>query len=283
MFWKKHVHDKLYDFLSSAMAEEERLSIENHLLRCPRCSEERSKVEQALKVLRTEMVQPPDLPESYWEQYWRDLQGRLRTHAFTPSRVRGLFEGFKLHGPRILSHRVAYGLIGCAIGAVITLAILSPYLSEKEQTETILQQKPQLPTAEFTTLESTSPEASKPLIQFFQRTKAFLIAVKNLDKNKQTERLLQINEGTSKELATECLNLRRQSPDPQDKLLLSELDLILLQLSKITNENDYPKLETVKEEITRNDLLMKIRIHELAHEARLQQATQKRSNRNNLP
>jgi hypothetical protein len=47
-----------------------------------------------------------------------------------------------------------------------------------------------------------------------------------------------------------------------------------VQLSKVKNEKDSLKLDLVKEGIERNNLVMRIRVHELAHEVRLLQATQ---------
>jgi hypothetical protein len=103
--------------------------------------------------------------------------------------------------------------------------------------------------------------------------------VKNIDESKETTTDFASDQETSKKLADECRNLRRLPLDPREQQLLSELDVVLVQLSKVNNERDSLKLDLVKEGIERNNLLMRIRVHELAHEVRLLQATQAESNK----
>ncbi len=279
MFRKKHVGDRLYDFLSGALQEGERAAIENHLARCEKCSAERRNVEKAIQALDAHQHELPALPEGYWDGYWKAVEVRIKTSR-SPSRglekFLEIFRGEDTKG--VLSPKVAYGLLGFALGTIVTLGILSPYLSKKPQTEvtqpTAEQVQAQPAATESPTLSSLTQEISQPLLQFFQKTKAFLIAVKNTDESKEAATDLVSEQEMSKKLAAECRNLKRLPLDPREQQLLSELDVVLVQLSKVKNERDSLKLDLVKEGIERNNLVMRIRVHELAHEVRLLQAAQ---------
>ncbi len=268
----KHIGNRLYDFLSGSMEEAEKATIESHLASCPRCSGERKRVEQAVKLLNAEKIEAPTLPESYWEDYWNSLEIQLKTYQTRPAGMRKLLE-FLIPEQlgRILSPKIAYGLLGFALGAGIMLGVLSRYLQERSNTGVAGE----TPMAESTAPSSVTQAESQPLIQFFQRVKPLLIAVKNLDESKETPEGLSVEQEVSQKLAAECRTLKRQTFDPREEQLLSELGVVLVQLSKVKDENDRFKLDIVKEGIEKNDLLMKIRVHELAQEARFLQGPQK--------
>ena len=279
MFGKKHIGDRLYDFLSGTLHEGERAAIENHLARCQKCSAERRKVEKSMQALDARKTELPTFPEGYWQGYWKAVEARIKTARPPSSGLEKLLEVLRGEDTRsLLSPKFAYGLLGFALGAVVMLGILSPYLSRKPQPEVAQQTaekaEAQPATAESPTLSSVTEEISQPLIQFFQKAKAFLIAVKNTDESKETAPDLVSEQETSKKLAAECRNLKRLPLDPREQQLLSELDVVLVQLSKVKNERDSLKLDLVKEGIERNNLVMRIRVHELAHEVRLLQAAQ---------
>jgi len=279
MFGKKHVGDRLYDFLSGTLQEGEGAAIENHLARCQKCSAERRKVEKAIQALNAHEHRLPTLPERYWDGYSKAVEVRIKTSQ-TPShgleKFLEIFRGEDAKG--FLSPKFAYGILGFALGTVVTLGILSPYLSKKPQPEVVQQPveqgQAQQAATESPTLSSLTQEISQPLLQFFQKAKAFLIAVKNTDESKETATDLMSEQETSRKLAAECRNLKRFPLDPREQQLLSELDIVLVQLSKVKNERDSLKLDLVKEGIERNNLVMRIRVHELAHEVRLLQVAQ---------
>ncbi len=281
MFSGKHVSDKLYDYLTGSLAASERASMESHLRGCERCSKERLKVEQALKMLNAEDVEPPELSESYWENYWRTLEPRLKETPEPFSPIKDLLE--RLRRTRLLtifSPRLAYGFIGFTLGAIVMLAILSPYLGRPGQSDLTTRQQVESPTVGSATPSSAAEEITQPLIRFFQKAKAFLIAVRNLDGSKEPVKDLSAELETSKKLAAECRSLRQQVLDPREQQLLAELDVVLIQLSKVQNEQDTPKLDLVKEGIEKNNLVMRIRVHELAQEVRFLQASQRESKSN---
>lgn len=284
MFRKHHVHDRLYDFLSGAIPEAERDGIEKHLANCSRCSAERKKVEEAFEALDAHKPEIPALPAGYWDGYWRGVEVRLRTSHPRSTGIKKLLEvirGGEAEG--LLSPRFAYGLLGFALGVVVTLGILSPYITKRSQTEVrqpiAVQAEPEQARTEAPTLSTVTQEISQPLLRFFQRAKAFLIAVKNTDESKETATDLVSEQGTSQKLAAECRDLKRLPLDPREQRLLSEIDVVLVQLSKVKNERDSLKLDLVKEGIERNNLVMRIRVHELAREVRLLQAAQTESNK----
>lgn len=279
MFGKKHISDRLYDFLSGTLPEGERAAIEDHLARCQKCSTERRKVEKAIQALDAHQHEFPTPPEGYWEGYWKAVEVRIKTSRPPSSGFEKLLEILRGEDTRsLLSPKFAYGLLGFVIGTVVTLGILYPYISKRPPSEVAQQTAEQVqaqPTAtESSTLSSLTQEISQPLLTFFQKAKAFLIAVKNRDESKETATDLVSEQETSRKLAAECRTLKRLPLDPREQQLLSELDVVLVQLSKVKNERDSLKFDLVKEGIERNNLVMRIRVHELAHEVRLLQAAQ---------
>jgi len=276
MVGKKHIGDRLYDFLSGALPEGERAAIEDHLARCQKCSAERGKVEKAIQALTTHERELPTLPEGYWDDYWRAVEVRIRNSQSRSGLLEKLLEVIRGEDAKgLVSPKLGYGLLGFALGVVATLGILSPYIGKKPQTgatqPTTIQVETQSPMTESPALSSFTQEISRPLLAFFQKAKAFLIAVKNTDESKETATDLVSEQEISKTLAAECRSLKRLPLDPREQQLLSELDVVLVQLSKVKDERDSLKLDLVKEGIERNNLVMRIRVHELAHEVRLLQ------------
>jgi len=276
MFRKKHIADRLYDFLTGELEEAERTSIEKHLERCPRCVQERHRLEQAFEILSRDKLQTPELPDEYWENYWRTLQPKLQEH--TPSAVKEFLERWRFRPVRSLfSPRLAYGLIGFALGAIVMLGILFPYLGRKGESRSPMTIESPPPQTESLDMNTATAELSEPFIRFFQKTKAFLIAVKNLDEPKEGIKELLSDRERVLRLAAECQSLQQQALDPREQELLSELRMVLAQLSTVTAEGDTSKLDLVREEIERNNLVMKVRVHEIAHEVRLLQTAARES------
>jgi hypothetical protein len=279
MFRKKHVRDQLYDYLSGALPEEKRAAVQDHLGECPQCSEERQRVEEAIKAINADLRDLPTLPDAYWESYWKAIEVRLKTpepRSSGTERVLEVLRGRETEG--LLSPKVAYGLLGFVLGAVATFGVLSPYIGKKSQVEalrvTAEQAETQPATTDSPTLSSIAQEISQPLLHFFQKAKTFLIAVKNVDESRATPTDLASQQETSEKLSAECRTLRRLPLDPREQQLLSELDVVLVQLSKVKNEKDSLKFDMVREGIERTNLVMRIRVHELAHEVQLLQAAQ---------
>lgn len=280
MFSKNHISNRLYDFLSGELMEAERTSIEKHLASCARCSEEKKKLEEVLKALDQEKPEVPELSEQHWESFWKTLEPRLEARPASPG-VNELIERLKARRlAPVLSPKFAYAVIGFALGAVVTLGILVPHLDRKSDSEMPAVAETQPLLTESAGMNNVAEEISEPFIRFFPRAKAFLIGVKNLEEPMEGIRDLAAVQETVTRLAAECRTLRRQTLDPREHQLLSELEVILLQLSKIRDESDAPKLDLVKEEIEKNNIVMKIRVHELAHEVRLLHASREGSNSN---
>jgi hypothetical protein len=278
MFSKDHVSDNVYEYLTDALTAVERAAVERHLQQCDRCSKERAKVERAMKMLNAEASEPPGLSESYWENYWRSLEPRLAETPGPFSRMKGFVERTaEAIRPVLFSPRFAYGFIGFTLGAVVMLAILSPYLGRREQAGVTTVQEIPPRSTESASLSSAAEELTQPLLRFFQKAKAFLIAVKNLDESREPANNLSAQVETSRRLAEECRSLQHQVLDPREQQLLNELDIVLVQLSKVQDESDFPKLEVVREGIEKNNLVMRIRVHELAQEVRLLQASESES------
>jgi hypothetical protein len=286
MFRKKHVRNQLYDYLSGGLTKEERSAVENHLADCPQCSEERQRVEEAIKVINSDQRDLPTLPEGYWASYWKAIEIRLKSSEHRPSGAARLLDLLRAkETERFFSPKIAYGVLGFVLGAIATFGVLSPYVNKGHQTELTRpateQAEAQPATVESPTLSSITQEISRPLVEFFQKAKTFLIAVKNTDESKETPTDLVSQQEASKKLGAECRSLKRLPLNPREQQLLSELDVVLVQLSKVKNEKDSLKLDLVKEGIERNNLVMRIRVHELAHEVRLLQAAQTESTRGN--
>lgn len=280
MFSKHHISNKLYDFLSGELAEAQRTSIEKHLASCARCSEEKKKLEEVLEALDQERPEVSELSEQYWESFWKTLEPSLEARPASPG-VNELIERLKARRlAPVLSPNFAYAMIGFALGAVVTLGTLVLHLDRKSDSETPAVAETQPLLTESAGMNHVADEISEPFIRFFPRAKAFLIGVKNLEEPKEGIRDLAAVQETVTRLAAECRTLRRQTLDLREHQLLSELEVILLQLSKIRDESDAPKLDLVKEEIEKNNIVMKIRVHELAREVQHLHALQGGPNSN---
>jgi Putative zinc-finger len=238
-YWRRRIAEAIYGELDAPARE----ALERHLAGCEACS---GLYEGMASAVRKMAARPaPDRPPDYWEDYWDRLQQRMAREAGTPPEPRRSF-GFP---------RWAYGAAGA-----LAILVLGIFIGR-----TIF-----LPTTEpIRAARAVSPEAASfPLraSRYLKRSRVLLLAV--INSAPQTEDdfnlSLPLQKKTSEELVMEAAALKKElgSSDRRLERLISDLEMILLQIANLKSDSGSSDIEIIKAGVESRDILFKINLNE---------------------
>lgn len=255
--WRKAFPEAIYGELDGRV----RGKMERHLARCESCSGLYEKMAAAVRKLD---VRPaPDREPPFWEGYWDRLEARMgREAAAAPGRRR----------PAVSLPAWAYGAAGAlffiALGVFIGRTIVRPR-PELQQTARVTSS----PGAVETAIEAGSDAA--PLAvrasRYLKRSRVLLLAVVNADP--RDDEPLQLNlalrKKTSEDLLREAAVLKKGlgSSDRRLERLISELEMILLQIANLAPEPDDADIAFIRAGVESRDILFKINLSEVRRAA----------------
>jgi hypothetical protein len=233
-----------------------RETFDRHLAGCPKCA--RRYADLAATVRKFEARPAPDAPPEFWDGYWESLERRMAAEAESdgavpaavPSRPRRAF----------FLRRWAYG----AAGAAIILAV-GIFIGRE------IGRRPG-PTAVAT---RAVPRLSEPLAlraaHHLKRSRMLILAVVNTDPGTgDTLGLnLPLQKRTSEALVVEAAALKKEigGADRRLERLLSDLEIILLQIANLEPAPDTADIEVIRAGVENRDLLFKIRLNEVLRPA----------------
>lgn len=104
--------------------------------------------------------------------------------------------------------------------------------------------------------------------KYFDKSKVMMMAIANFDVKTDDPFVLNVGyqKRISREMITEAADLKKdleKSDKKQLKKLVSDLEMILLQIANLESEKDLPGIELIKSSVDRRALLMKINIQEM--------------------
>jgi hypothetical protein len=258
-YWRKRFPEAIYGELDAGA----RGKMERHLAQCESCAGLYEKMAAAIRKL--DARPSPDREPRFWEGYWDRLEARMGREAATaPGRAR----------PAIPLPGWAYG----AAGALFFIA-LGIFIGR-----TVVRPRPELPqTARMTS--SPGADAVETAIEpgsdaaplavrasrYLKRSRVLLLAVVNADP--RDEEPLQLNlalqKKTSEDLLREAAVLKRGigSSDRRMERLISELEMILLQIANLAPEPGDADIAFIRAGIESRDVLFKINLSEVRRAA----------------
>jgi hypothetical protein len=230
--------------------------LEHHLADCAKCRAALAEMQHVLGAIgaptRSEM------PEHFWEGYWHRLVERMEKDdrvapeaAPLSSRVWRWLRVKWHENPLLVPVARTAGILALLVAGVL----VGHYWWPQQETTPII---------------STAPEpAQARAAQWLERSKILLIGVMNEDFAAATPSDFSHQRQVSRSLVAEARTLRREiDPAANRRLmqLMSQLELILLQIANLEAEHDLSSVELVREGIDRNGLLLKINIAEMAQQ-----------------
>jgi hypothetical protein len=245
--WRKRIPEAIYVELDTKAREK----LERHLALCEACSGLYAGM--AATVRKLDVRPAPDAPPPFWEGFWDRLERRMDAEAERKAHPADAPTGSR----RAFSvPRWAYGTAGALI--FVSLGIFIG--------RTLLR-----PPAKPTLLTRATPlPAPPPLLlrasHYLKRSRVIILAVVNSDL--QAEDLFSLNlplqKKTSEELVIEAAALRKElgSSDRRLERLISDLEMILLQIANLKPDPDSSDIEIIKAGVESRDILFKIKLNE---------------------
>jgi hypothetical protein len=220
-----------------------------HLKGCAQCRALYQTMQKTLNVM-DERVRP-ELSSEYWDRYDESLKNRLKAPQ---SKEKGKVIFFQKIPGWALKAAAAFILV--AVGILIGRYYMAP--PTQEFTKEITRQVPSIQRA------SLDPETKR----FLERSEILLVGIVNLepDEDSTYSTDLTAQKKMSRELIQQAPIIKANLKGPERRRLtqlVSDLELILLQIANLEAENDVPEIELVKSGVDRKGVLFKINVEQM--------------------
>jgi hypothetical protein len=248
--------------LYNELEPEDRRLVGEHLASCPSCATDFAGLQSTLQLLQQRKRTEPD--DAFWNGVWDNFAKRIDLSAAGPAAKTSRSWSFQ---PR-WALQTAAAIIVIAGGLWVGRHFISP------DTEVL---KP----------GSVSPSHSESSLdhrvdQYLERSKLLLLGVANLDPNHQDIDSFDFTPERTvcKELLQETYSLKlalAESGERRQAELLSDLEVILLQISNLQPKDNSFGIELAKTGIRDKALLFKINLEEIRQTAEKHPAGGRRS------
>jgi Putative zinc-finger len=238
--------EALYGELEPPQSE----AFERHLAACPICSKEFDGLKETLQLLQARKRPQPD--EAFWTMVWARFLREVESNPSSATKNSGWFLQ-----PRWVWRTAAAAalvLLGFAFGRYFTDRPME--ISDRDKS---------LPAAPSGLHDALDERVDR----YLQRSKLVLLGVVNLDPNHQDISSFDLTpERTlSRELVQETYSLKQELAAARQKRmleLLSELEVILLQISHLQEGHNALGIELAKTGIRHKALVFKINVEEMS-------------------
>ncbi len=237
------IQDLMYEVLAGTAAEGERLRLDAHLASCDACRREWALLQQITAHPGT----PSDPGEAFWAGYHDRLVERMALESHTVASKGRVFQLI----PRPLM-QVAAALVLVTMGVLIGRS--GVFDEQSVSTESVA--------------DTELVELEEQAWSVLNRSRTVLLAVANFDASQDLPSDLNLDrrQAAATELVRETADLRaRLSETDRQRLsnLLSDLEVILLQLAHLDAQVDVPQIEMMQQGLDRKALLFKIDIESM--------------------
>jgi len=237
--------EKLIDGSYEAMHPVERKIFERELSSDPKCKQEFDQMKKTLVLMENSSV--PDPGENYWNSYWENINPKIEK-SLKPVNI-------KWQGLLRAAAFIAGGLfLGYLLFSQPQDEMASTNLSEEDVRQVAL---------------------SNETMDLLEDSKILLLGIVNLDT--QTGESENIDFSFQKEFsgnllrkAADLKELLKDSPNRRVINLLSELELIMMQITNLENKFDLPAIEVIQGGADEQSLLFKIDLERMLIDAQLE-------------
>ena len=239
-------------------------SLEEHLAGCRACSKEYEEMVRTLKVMDKKIV--PDPGPEFWDGYWDRLERRMNAEGRFEAGAAAAEEALEPRPARarfVFFSRWAYGVVGAAALLAVGILIGRFFIGRPR----IVAQKPG-PTGQTLVQPAAGGDLAARTSQYFDRSKVVLLALLNFDPQTKDPYGLNIplQKKMSRELVQEAVLLKndlRNANQRRLEQLVSDLEMILVQIANLESENDLSAVEMVRLGVESKGVLFKINLSEM--------------------
>ena len=261
----KIVIQNLYDYVTGDFSESDRKALEQHLAGCAQCSKELTELHHTMKLVPRNFVDPSkSRPEMYWQHFAERVQRRVLS---TSDKKTLSWQDFILGW---VGHRRSFVVgFGSALALIMLTVSVWQLLTFRSDQKEVPAQESRVST---TRIQTASLEARTQ--DYLERSKILLVGLVNADPATTAQSNLTFGkqQEVSKDLVRESRELTAALNEPsQQRLrrLISDLELILIQIADIEAQDDSPAIELVKSGLERRNILLKINLEELQRPERV--------------
>jgi len=248
----------LYDEISG----EERRPLEEHLQECEKCTAE---FEQMKKTAGFMSRRKRELPsDEYWESFEKNLQGKLKSESaggtLHPQKKKNLIQLFQ--AAPAWSYQLAAAIVLIALGVFIGRT----FFRSADMHPTQIAQKKGV---ENSLIQRTAVD--NRAYNYIERSKILLLGMVNLDQDAEQSSATDFSrqKQIAGDLVQQAHALKNDlNGEDQRKLsdLVSDLEVILLQIANLESEHDMPAVEMIRAGVDRKAILLKINLTEMQRE-----------------
>lgn len=249
MMTHRECHELFVEALYGELAGSRRREFDDHLAGCEDCRGAFQRLGEVSALM--DRRERPEPTRAEWTAFWNELEGRLTGSTETGKRKGSFLD-------RLLPVRMSWAaglaaVVLVALGIVIGQRVGGPANGDLGT---------HISTAERILLNERA-------LNYLERSKVLLLGVVNGGSIEPTSGLARKQE-ISRSLVTEAAGLKREltaADEQRLKLLIADLEVILLQLANLEQTADIPALEIVRGGVERQGLLLKINLEQMRAQA----------------
>ena len=256
----QQMHEMIVDALYDALDDGQKTRLHTHLKSCPECAGLYQQLTEAVGVMNARETSERD--EVFWAGYSERLTARLESEQHqrkTPLLRRSFFEHLAWHNHHALR-----------VGTIAALVLMGIFLGKWIWTE---DHPPGLEPRVFVstpyqtdTLPALLEDRAK---SYLQKSKILLLALANFDPQTDDTAILnlQSQKRISETLVQEAAYLKTALEDPAEtrlRELISDLEIILLQIANLEDEYDLEAVEMVQKGVNKRGVLFRIDLSEIS-------------------
>jgi hypothetical protein len=255
------VQENLYELETGTLSENNRALAEEHLARCAECSHELKELRVTLKQMPQQLYNPSSLrPEMHWQMFAQRVERKLDSASEVEA---SWIERFR---EMVLGHRMVFAL---GFGSALLLAgvTVGVWMTMQKNAGDDRSRFAQQELGSRHALVQTA-SLEERTEQYLDRSKILLVGLINTDPQVAEKSKMDFSRQVevSRELVKESRQLVSELNDPSQqrmKRLVSDLEMILLQIATLQGEVQSPAIEIVKSGVDRRGILFKINLEEI--------------------
>ena len=247
--------DALYNDLNHE--QQERFMV--HLNSCQKCSDEYARISNTIDIMNNKKQLDPG--EHFWDNYWDNLENKLEPQ---PKKVPAVIRWWQEFLDNFyIEPSFIYRTVGAMAILIIGVMIGKYYYGDS----TSNFKAPTKGTNELSSIvKRTALEQRTD--RYLQRSKVLLLGLINSEYDDEESLALNLphQKEVSQNLVHEASLLKQELDDPkQNQLrnLVTDLEVILLQIANLESEHDLSAVEMVKSGVDRRGILLKINLEQM--------------------
>jgi hypothetical protein len=256
----KKYQDMLVDALYGELSLGDKPVFEKHLEECVSCQQEYEEISATMDTMSQRIR--PEPGAKFFDSYWARLANRMdKEHVVRPTEDRwwkSLFSRTTGLTPR-WAYQAMASILLVIIGIFLGRMFFAP-MQRTDQPATMAQAVSQ---------PDSQINVSQRAFDYIQRSKLIVLAISNFDSQNQDPYALDLpyQQQVSRELVQEASWLKEELSGRRFRRLqelVSDLEVILLQIANLEEESDISAIELVQDGVESRGILFKIHLADTA-------------------